>query len=93
MTDAEREQADRDRQAYRKVRQAPGVAAARLAELERQLAEDDLNPSQRAMKEHATESLERAFRSQVRCRRCGRHLEASRSRELGIGPECERKAS
>jgi DNA repair exonuclease SbcCD ATPase subunit len=93
MTDAEREQRDRDRQAYRKVRQAPGVQAARLTELLRQLDEDDLNASQRTMKEHAVESLERAFRAQVRCRICGRHLENETSRGRGIGPECERKVA
>lgn len=93
MTDTERERRDRDRQAYKRVRQAPGVQAARLAELERQLAHDDLTASQRTMKERAVESLEAAFRAQVRCRRCGRILTAKESREAGIGPECERKAS
>lgn len=95
MTDAEREQRDRDRQAYRKVRQAPGVMAARLAELHRQLDEDALTASQRLMKEHAVESLERAFRAQKRCMYpgCGRLLSDPVSVSRGIGPDCWEKTS
>jgi hypothetical protein len=93
MTDAEREQADRGRQAYRKVRRAPGVMATRLTELGRQLAEDDLTPSQRAMKEQAVESLERAFRAQKKCRKCGRPLSDPLSIQRATGPECWEKAS
>ena len=93
MTDAEREQADRDRDAYRKVRRAPGVQANRLTELLRQLAEDDLTPSQRQMKERAVESLERAFRAQKKCRKCGRQLSDPQSISRATGPECWEKVS
>lgn len=69
------------------------MQAARLTELLRQLAEDDLNASQRITKERAVESLETAFRAQVRCKRCGRHLTNETSKSKGIGPECERKVA
>ena len=73
--------------------EAARIAAAREAEHQRQLAEDDLTSSQRAMKERAVESLERAFWAQKKCRRCGRHLSNELSKSRGVGPECWEKAS
>ena len=89
MSDA----SDRRLQAHKIVRRSPSIAAHRLSELTRQLAEDDLTDGARALKQIAAESLAEAMTSAQRCRRCGAPLTDPISRSVGVGPVCLTKGA